>query len=171
MLLHSLRAFCKAPGAAGSIWKYLEALARATGVSERFPYGFRTELHFANAYVGMGSLGTACFHRDCNAIGDAAKSTSRVSSSIAQNTILSLLIIHSIPSCQIYVAIDNPWLVPSVSYHIICNYLWKYARAADVVSYAEHFQCNGCRCFSHLYKIRDRMQVTRVFRNCGECQG
>jgi hypothetical protein len=48
MLLHSLRAFCIAPGGAGSIWKYLEALARATGVSERFAYGFRTELHFAD---------------------------------------------------------------------------------------------------------------------------
>ena len=50
MLLHSLRAFCKAPGGAGSIWKYLEALARATGVSGRFAYGFRTELHFADVF-------------------------------------------------------------------------------------------------------------------------
>ena len=48
MLLQSLRALCKAPGGAGSIWKYLEALARATGVSGRFAYGFRTELHFAD---------------------------------------------------------------------------------------------------------------------------
>jgi hypothetical protein len=31
----------------GSIRKYLEALVRATGVSDRFAYGFRTELHFA----------------------------------------------------------------------------------------------------------------------------
>jgi len=48
MLLHSLRAFCKAPGGSGSIWKYLEALGRATEVSERFEYGFQTELHFAD---------------------------------------------------------------------------------------------------------------------------
>jgi hypothetical protein len=48
MLLHSLRALCKAPGGAGSIWKYLEVLPGATGVSGRFGYGFRTELHFAN---------------------------------------------------------------------------------------------------------------------------
>jgi hypothetical protein len=48
MLLHSLRALCKAPGGAGSIWKYLEALARATRVAGRFAYGFRTELHFAD---------------------------------------------------------------------------------------------------------------------------
>ena len=49
MLLHSLRAFCKAPGGARSIWKYLEALGRASGVSERFAHGFRTEIHFADA--------------------------------------------------------------------------------------------------------------------------
>jgi len=49
MLLHSLRLFCKAQGGAGSIWKYLEALARATGVSDRFAHGFRTELSLADA--------------------------------------------------------------------------------------------------------------------------
>jgi len=48
MLLQNLRALSKAPGGAGSIWKYFEALARATGVSGRFVYGFRTELHFAD---------------------------------------------------------------------------------------------------------------------------
>jgi len=48
MLLQSLSALCKAPGGAGSIWKYLEALVRATGVSGRFAHGFRTELHFAD---------------------------------------------------------------------------------------------------------------------------
>jgi len=48
MILQSLRALCKAPGEAGSIWKYLEVLVRATGVSGRFAYGFRTELHFAD---------------------------------------------------------------------------------------------------------------------------
>jgi len=52
MLLQSLRALCKAPGGAGSIWKYLEALVRATGVSGRFAYGFRTELHFADECEG-----------------------------------------------------------------------------------------------------------------------
>jgi hypothetical protein len=49
MLLQSLRALCKAPGGAGSIWKYLAALVRATGVPGRFAYGFWTELHFADA--------------------------------------------------------------------------------------------------------------------------
>jgi hypothetical protein len=51
MLLQSLRALCKAPGGAGSIWKYLEALVRATAVSGRFAYGFQTDLHFADEVV------------------------------------------------------------------------------------------------------------------------
>jgi len=51
MLLQSLRALCKAPGGAGSIWEYLEAVVRATRVSGRFAYGFRTELHFADVGV------------------------------------------------------------------------------------------------------------------------
>jgi hypothetical protein len=48
MLLQSLRALCNAPGGAGSIWKYFEALVRAAGVSGRFAYGFQTDLHFAD---------------------------------------------------------------------------------------------------------------------------
>ena len=48
MLLHSLKALCKAPGGAGSIWEYLEAVVSATRVSGRVAYGFRTELHFAD---------------------------------------------------------------------------------------------------------------------------
>ena len=46
MLLQSLKALCKAPGGAGSIWEYLEAVVRDTRVSGRVAYGFRTELHF-----------------------------------------------------------------------------------------------------------------------------
>jgi len=52
MLLQSPRPLCKAPGGAGSIWKSLEALLRATGVSGRFAYGFWTELHFADGDAG-----------------------------------------------------------------------------------------------------------------------
>jgi hypothetical protein len=48
MLLQNLRELSKAPGGAGSIWKYFETLARATGVSRSFAYGFRTDLHFAD---------------------------------------------------------------------------------------------------------------------------
>jgi len=50
MLLQSLRALCEAPGGPGSIWKYLEALVRATGESGRFACGLRTDLHFADGY-------------------------------------------------------------------------------------------------------------------------
>jgi hypothetical protein len=48
MLLQSLRVLCEAPGGPGSIWKYLEALVRATGESGRFACGFRTDFHFAD---------------------------------------------------------------------------------------------------------------------------
>jgi len=51
MLFQSLRALCKAPEGAGSIWKYLEALVRATGVCGRVAYGVWTELHFADAIL------------------------------------------------------------------------------------------------------------------------
>ena len=49
MLLQSLRALGFAPGGPGSIWKYLGAPVRSTGVSGRFACGFRTDLHFADA--------------------------------------------------------------------------------------------------------------------------
>jgi len=52
MLLQSLRALCFAPGGTGSIWNYLGAPVKSTGVSGRFACGFRTDLHFADA-VGM----------------------------------------------------------------------------------------------------------------------
>jgi len=48
MLLQSLRALCFAPGGPGSIWNYLRAPVRSTGVSGRFACGFRTDLHFAD---------------------------------------------------------------------------------------------------------------------------
>jgi hypothetical protein len=49
MLLQSLRALCLAPGGPGSIWNYLGASVRSTGVSGRFKCGFWTDLHFADA--------------------------------------------------------------------------------------------------------------------------
>jgi hypothetical protein len=48
MLLQHLRALCLASGGPGSIWNYLGAPVRLTGVSGRFACGFRTVLHFAN---------------------------------------------------------------------------------------------------------------------------
>jgi len=104
-------------------------------------------------------------------MGDTATISPRVPSTFAQNAILSLLIIHIIPSRQIYVAIDNPLFVPSVSCLITSSYFWNDVRAADNISHAENLQSTGCRCFSHLYKFRDGIQVTRVFRYCGERQG
>ena len=121
-------------------------------------------------YIGMGSLGTR-LHQDCNAMGDAAIISPSVPFACAQNAILSLLIICIILSRQIYVAIDNPSLVPSVSCLTTSSNLWNYIFTADNVSHAENLQSNGCQCFSHLYKFRDRIQVTRVFRYCGEHQG
>jgi hypothetical protein len=104
-------------------------------------------------------------------MGDAGNISPRVSSTCAQNAILSLLIINIIPHRQIYVAIDNPSSIPSISCVTTRSYLWNDVRAADNISHAENMQSNGCQCFSHLYKFRDRIQVTRVFRYCGERQG
>jgi hypothetical protein len=102
---------------------------------------------------------------------DVANMSPRVPSSWVQNALSSLLIIHIIPSLQILVAIDNPSLVPTISCLTTSNYLWNYMRTADNVSDTENLQRNGCRCLSHLDKFRDGIQVTRVFRYCGERQG
>jgi hypothetical protein len=51
MLLQSLRAPYLALGGPGSIWNYLGAPVRSTGVSGRFACGFRTDLHFADVLV------------------------------------------------------------------------------------------------------------------------
>ena len=91
--------------------------------------------------------------RDCNAISDIAKISPRDPSTYAQNAILSVLIIHIIPSRKIYVAIDNPSLVLSVSCLTTGIYLWNYLHAADDVSDAENLQSTRCQCFSHFYKF------------------
>jgi len=108
--------------------------------------------------------------RDCKDMGDAAKISPCVPSTCAQNAILSLLIIHIIPSRQLYVAIDNPSLVPSISRLTTGSYRWNDVCTANNISHAENLQSNGCQCFSHLYKFRDEIQVTRILRYCGERQ-
>ena len=113
--------------------------------------------------IGMDSLGMR-LHWHCNAMGDAAQTSPRFPSTWADIAILSLLIIHMITSRQIYVAIDNRSLVLSVSCLTTRSYLWNYVHAADDVSHCENLQRNSRRCFSHLYKFRDGIQVTRVFR-------
>jgi hypothetical protein len=75
------------------------------------------------------------WHRDCNAMGDAANISPGVPSTCAQNAFLSLLVIHIIPSHRIYVAIDNPSLVPSVSCLTTSSYLWNSVRAANNISH------------------------------------
>jgi len=118
----------------------------------------------------MGSLGMR-FHWYYNGTGDAAKTSPHVPSSCVQNAILSLLIIHIIPSCQVCVAIDNPMLVTSVSCLTTSSYLWNYMSATDNISHAENLQSNCGQSCSHLYIFRDGIQVTRVFRYCGQRQG
>jgi hypothetical protein len=97
--------------------------------------------------------------QDCKVMGDTGNISPRVPSTCAQNAILSLLIIHIIPHRQIYVAIDNPLFVPSVSCLTTSSYLWNGVRSADNISHAENLKRNGCWCFSHLYKFRDGIQV------------
>jgi len=93
--------------------------------------------------------------RDRKEMGDPAKISPRVPSPCTQNAMCSLLIIHIIPSRQIYVAIDNPLLVSSLSCLTTSSYLWNDVRAADNISHAENLQSNGCWEFSHLYTFRD----------------
>jgi len=88
-------------------------------------------------------------------MGDVVKISPRVPSTCAHNAILSLLIIHIIPSRRFYVAIDNPSLVLSVSCITTSRYLWNDVRVADDVSHTENLQSYGCRYFSHLNKFRD----------------
>jgi hypothetical protein len=109
--------------------------------------------------------------RDWKVMGDTAKISPRIPSTCPQNATLSLLIIHIIPSRKIYVAIDNPSLVPCVYCLTIHSYLWNYMHAADDVSHAENLQSTGCRCFLNLYKFQDGFQVTQVFWYSGERQG
>jgi hypothetical protein len=56
MILQSLRAHCLAPEGPGSIWNYLGAPVRSTGVSGRFACGFRTDLHFADVQCPKSSI-------------------------------------------------------------------------------------------------------------------
>jgi len=104
-------------------------------------------------------------------MGNVAKISPRVPSTFAHNAILYLLIIHIIPSGQIHEAIDNPSLIPSVSCVTSISYLLTYVRAANDVSHAENVQTDGWLGFSHLNQSRDGIQVTQVFRYCGEHQG
>jgi len=97
-------------------------------------------------YVGLGSSCTR-LHHDFNAMGDAAKTSPHVPSTCAQNAIPSLLIIHIVPSRQIYVAIENPSRIPSISCLTTSSNLCNYVHAADDVTHAENLHSNHYRCF------------------------
>jgi hypothetical protein len=94
----------------------------------------------------------AWLHRDCNALGDAVKTSPRIPSIFAQNAIPSFQIIHIIRSHQMYVAIDNPLFIPSFSCLTTSSDLWNHVDTADDVSHAEMVQSNYCWCISDLYK-------------------
>jgi len=110
-------------------------------------------------YVRMGSLGTH-LHHDCNAMGDTAKISRPIPSTCTRNAIITLLIIHIIQCRQMYVAIDNPSHVPSISCLTTSSRLWNYMRAANNVSHADNLWSNGCWCVSHLYKVCDGIKVS-----------
>ena len=101
-------------------------------------------------------------------MGDAAKISTRVPSTCVHIAIDSSLIIHIMPDHQICVAIDNPSLIPSVSCLTSSSYLWNYVRSADDDSHAGYMQSNCFQGFSHIYKFRDRIQVTQVLSYCRE---
>jgi len=109
--------------------------------------------------------------RDCKGMGDTGNISPCVPSTCAQNAIVSLLIMHIIPRRQIDVAIDNPSFFPFVSCLTTSSYLWNDMCAANNISHVQNLQTNGWRWFSHLYKFRDGIQVTRLFRYCGDRQG
>jgi hypothetical protein len=50
MLLQSLREYCQAAGGPGSIWKYLEALGEATGLSQGLVCGYWIDLHCSGTW-------------------------------------------------------------------------------------------------------------------------
>jgi len=104
-------------------------------------------------------------------MGDAAKTSPHIPSTCAQNAILSLLIIHIILSCHIYVAIDNPSLILSVFCLTTSTYLWNYVRTADNVYHNEMCRETAAGAFFTCTNFEKGSKVVRVFRYCGARQG
>jgi hypothetical protein len=75
--------------------------------------------------VGMCSFGM-CLHRNCNEMGKAANNSPCIPSTCLHSAILSLLILHIIPSNQMCVGIDNPLLVLFVSCLTMSSKLCKH---------------------------------------------
>jgi len=98
-------------------WQIIQdymAMGDAAQISPRVP-----------STCAQNAILTSLIIRDCKAMGDAAKISPRDPSTCAQNAIHSLLNIHIIPSRQIYVTIDNPSLVLSVTCLSTSSNLWN----------------------------------------------
>jgi len=83
--------------------------------------------------------------RDCHEMGDSNNISPGVPLICGQNAYIALLMIQIIPSHQIYMAIDNPLFVPSVSCLTTSSYLCNDLRAGDNISCADNFASNDCR--------------------------
>jgi len=118
----------------------------------------------------MSWLGTR-LDRHYNGMGGAVNISPYVSSTSVQNAILSLPIIHTIPSCQINVTMETSLLVLSVSWIRTTSYHLNYMHLGDDVSHSEDMQLNDCQCMSHMFKFLHGIEVTRGFMYCGELQG
>jgi hypothetical protein len=82
-------------------------------------------------------------HWDWNVMGDAGKMSPYIASTCTHNAILSLQIMHIIPSGQIYMAIDSPSLILCITYLPTSRQRRSYVCAADNVFDTEHLQSNG----------------------------
>ena len=100
-----------------------------------------------------------CLYQDQNEMGNAAIISHCVPSSCVYNAMLSTQTFQVIPSRQMYVAIDNPSLIPSFRCLTTSTYWANYLCTAGDVSHVEQLQSNDCQCFSQLNKFQDQFHV------------
>jgi len=84
----------------------------------------------SSAYVGTDSLGMP-LQRYCNATVDTAIISPHIPSTCTQDAIFSFGIIHIIASSQIYVGIEYPSLVLSISCFTTSSDLWNYVSSGQ----------------------------------------
>jgi hypothetical protein len=101
-------------------------------------------------------------HRQRIAMGDAAQTSPRARSTCANNAILCLLLVHVIPRRQIYVASDNPSLIPSISCLKTSCYLWNSMHAADHGFHAETFEKTTAGAFVTCTKFEAGRQLPEL---------
>jgi len=173
LLVLSVSDFIRSLWRCGQLWPYVGRGSLGTRLHRDCNAmwdGVKISPHIPSTCV-QNEIFSLLMIRDCKVMGDAVNISSHVPSTCTQNAIVSLLIIHILPSRQIYVAIENPSLFPSVTCPTTSSNLWNDLRADDNSSHAENLQSNGCQCFSEMNKFRDGIEVTWVFRYCGERQG